>query len=374
MKIIQVIGARPNFMKVAPLHRALESYANMKSFIVHTGQHSDANMSDVFLGQLNLPKPDYYLGASGITHTQMMSTIMIAFEKVLQHINPQLVIVVGDVNSTLACALTAVRMNIPVAHVEAGLRSTDRTMPEEINRILTDQLSDILFTTEKDANENLIKENIPESKIHFVGNCMIDSLIRYLPQANTDNILQKLKGDNFPYVLMTMHRPSNVDSQMGLENILRICEIISKKIRIIFPVHPRTKNRMESFGLWNDVSTNDGMILTEPLGYLEFLSLMKNATAVLTDSGGIQEETTFLNIPCLTFRETTERPITIELGSNVLIKDFNLNQTLGYLDQIIKGNWKTSIIPELWDGHAAERIAKVLNDAFDHSSSHSFPN
>ncbi len=365
MKIIQVVGARPNFMKVAPLHRAFNHYPEVQSLIVHTGQHSDANMSEVFLNQLDLPRPDFYLGVTGGSHTQMMVGIMSEFEKVLEEEKPDLVIVVGDVNSTFACGLTASRMKFPLAHVEAGLRSFDNTMPEEVNRIAVDHVSDFLFTTEPSAKENLLLEQVPESKIHFVGNCMIDSLIRYLPMATTNLIPtvllgQQLNLNNSSYVLMTMHRPSNVDTKEGLENILKICESVSSKIKIVFPVHPRTRNKMVSFGLWTKLNAIENLILTEPLGYLEFLGLMKESTAVLTDSGGIQEETTYLKIPCLTFRKSTERPVTVEIGSNEMIADFDINQTLNHLDQIIRGQWKKSEIPEFWDGHAAERIAKIL--------------
>ena len=362
-KIIQVVGARPNFMKVAPLHRAFIKYLEVQSLIVHTGQHSDANMSEVFLNQLDLPRPDFFLGVSGGSHTQMMAGIMSEFEKVLETEKPDLVIVVGDVNSTFACGLTASRMKFPLAHVEAGLRSFDNTMPEEVNRIAVDHVSDFLFTTESSAKENLLLEQIPESKIYFVGNCMIDSLIRYLPMAAIRQLNLPTAGrqsHNSSFVLMTMHRPSNVDTKEGLENILKICEFVSKKIKIVFPVHPRTRSKMDSFGLWTKLNAIDNLILTEPLGYLEFLGLMKESTAVLTDSGGIQEETTYLKIPCLTFRKTTERPVTVEIGSNEMIADFDINQTINHLDHIIKGDWKKSSIPELWDGHAADRIAKIL--------------
>jgi UDP-N-acetylglucosamine 2-epimerase (non-hydrolysing) len=360
MKIIQVVGARPNFMKVASLHRAFLNYPDVQSLILHTGQHSDPNMSEVFLNQLNLPRPDFFLGVSGGSHLQMMEAIMSEFEKVLDTEKPDLVLVVGDVNSTYACGITASKMKYPLAHVEAGLRSFDKTMPEEVNRIAVDHVSDFLFTTEPSARKNLLTEQIPESRIHFVGNCMIDSLIYYLPRIKHNKIIGQIVNCESPYVLMTMHRPSNVDTMEGLDNILKICQSVSEKIKIVFPVHPRTRSKMDSFGLWPKFNAIDNLMLTEPLGYLEFLGLMKESTAVFTDSGGIQEETTYLKIPCLTFRKTTERPVTIEIGSNVMITDFDIHQTLNHLDQIIEGQWKKSSIPELWDGHAAERITKIL--------------
>lgn len=360
MKIIQVVGARPNFMKVYPLHKALDSIPDVQSMIVHTGQHSDASMSDVFFEQLQLPKPDHFLGIFGGTHVKMMAEMMLAFENVILAEKPDLVVVVGDVNSTLACALTSAKLNIPIAHVEAGLRSFDRSMPEEINRIVTDQLSDYLFTTESSANINLISESISKDKIHFVGNCMIDSLMQCLPETDSGSIRRQLKIEDTEYAIMTMHRPSNVDTKSGLEKIIGLCNVVSKNIKVIFPVHPRTRNKIESFGLWEILISNENLILTDPLRYFEFLSLMKESSVVLTDSGGLQEETTYLKIPCLTFRKTTERPVTIDVGSNVLIDNFNMDQTMDYMNQILSGKWKHSGIPELWDGKAAERIANCI--------------
>lgn len=360
MKIIQVVGARPNFMKVAPLHRAFGKYAGVQSLIVHTGQHSDPNMSTVFLEQLDLPKPDFYLGVSFESYDQLMAEIQRESEKILRAEKPDLVIVVGDVNSTLAGARAASAVNIKLAHVEAGLRSFDNSMQEEYNRIAVDHISDFLFTTEMEANANLQKEGIADSKIHFAGNCMIDSLIHYLPKADLQTIREELKLQNKNYALMTMHRPSNVDTKQGLQNILSLCEAVADKVHVVFPVHPRTRNKMIQFDLWNKLHSISNITLTEPMGYLGFLSLLKQSSLVLTDSGGVQEETTYLNIPCLTYRKSTERPVTISKGSNVLMNEFDMDQTLAYILQILNGNWKKSEIPELWDGRAAERIAQII--------------
>lgn len=359
-KIIQVVGARPNFMKVAPLHKALQCYPDIESIIVHTGQHFDKQMSTVFFEQLALPKPNFYLGVTGGSHTKMTAEIMLAFEKVLEEIHPDLVVVVGDVTSTIACALTAVRLGIPVAHVEAGLRSKDRDMPEEINRILTDCLSEYLFTTESSANLNLIQENIPKRKIHFVGNCMIDSLQYYLPKAKALHTAHSYNLDNKEFAIMTMHRPSNVDEHSGLQKMLDLIVELCKRLPLVFPVHPRTLKNMEHHQLLEQFNAIPNLIITEPLAYLEFISLMSTCSLILTDSGGIQEESTYLQIPCLTFRKTTERPVTVEIGTNILIDDLDVQRALLYVDQIRSGKLKLGQIPELWDGHAAERIAKIL--------------
>ncbi|MBK9109316.1 MAG: UDP-N-acetylglucosamine 2-epimerase (non-hydrolyzing) [Saprospiraceae bacterium] len=359
-KIIQVVGARPNFMKVAPIHRAILEIPDWDSCIVHTGQHRDVNMSDIFFKQLQLNEPRHFLGVKSGSHTQMTADIMLAFEGILDLEKPDLVIVVGDVTSTLACALTSVRCGIPVAHVEAGLRSWDRNMPEEINRILTDQLSDVLFTTEGSGAKNLLQENIPEHKIHFVGNCMIDSLIRILPFAQHQEHCSRwglLRGS---YALMTMHRPTNVDTEIGLRKIIQIVECILKEIPVVFPVHPRTRNRLMEFGLWTSLEQQKGLFLTEPLGYIEFISLLNDSRFILTDSGGIQEESTFLKIPCLTFRKTTERPVTVEVGSNRMISDLSMESVHRSVLGILTGQTLPSEIPELWDGHAGKRIVEVL--------------
>jgi UDP-N-acetylglucosamine 2-epimerase (non-hydrolysing) len=362
MKILSIVGARPNFMKVAPLHRAFQATPGMVSKIVHTGQHYDQKMSDVFFRQLELPHPDHYLGVGGGTHTQQTARIMLEFEKVLESEQPDLVLVVGDVNSTIACTLVATKMNVPVAHVEAGLRSGDRGMPEEVNRILTDSVSDYLFVTEYAGLVNLAKEGIPDEKVFFSGNCMIDSLVHYRVKAADLNTVGALGLQPRQYVLMTMHRPSNVDTAAGLGSIVRMIELTASQTEVVFPVHPRTRSNFERFRLWERVQKIKGLHLLEPQGYLEFLNLMENAAAVLTDSGGIQEETTYLQVPCLTFRNSTERPITVELGTNVMLPELNPDQAFRELLPALEGKWKKGVVPPFWDGKAAERIAGVVSE------------
>jgi UDP-N-acetylglucosamine 2-epimerase (non-hydrolysing) len=379
MKVIQVVGARPNFMKVAPLHRAIQKLASWTSMIVHTGQHFDAKMSDVFFTQLELPKPDFFLGIGGGSHTEVTAKIMVAFEKIVEAEKPDLIIVVGDVTSTLACTLVAIKMGIKVAHVEAGLRSFDRSMPEELNRILTDSVADYLFVTEESGMQHLKNEGVADERVFFVGNVMIDSLVRYQEKAKTTTILEDLGLSTSDYrlataaerqlatetyIVMTMHRPANVDTKEGLESILELIELSSKDTKIIFPIHPRTRAHMEKFGLADRLDHAKNLIMTEPLGYLEFIQLMSNATAILTDSGGIQEETTYLGVPCLTFRDSTERPITVTLGTNQLLSDLDPKKTYAALQEILAGKVKKGSIPPLWDGKAAERIAAKLAEIF----------
>lgn len=359
-KIIQVVGARPNFMKVAPIQLAFSNYEGVESFIVHTGQHRDVNMSDVFFKQLQMPLPKYFLGVNAGSHSQMTAQMMIAFEKVLMEEKPDLVVVVGDVTSTLACALTSVRGGIPVAHVEAGLRSYDRQMPEEINRILTDQISDFLFTTEAGASKNLRRENISEDKIHFSGNCMIDSLIQFLPYAKGLNHSAQWNLSQGTFALMTMHRPTNVDTEDGLRKIIQLVNMMLQQLPVVFPVHPRTRNRLVEFGLWAALEQKKGLHLTEPLGYLEFISLLNDCKFILTDSGGIQEESTYLKIPCLTFRKTTERPVTVDVGSNRMIADLSVLTAQKKVVEILTNPTHQTQIPELWDGQAGQRIVNVL--------------
>jgi UDP-N-acetylglucosamine 2-epimerase (non-hydrolysing) len=289
---------------------------------------------------------------------------MLGFEKILLDEKPDLILVVGDVNSTIACALVAVKMNIPVAHVEAGLRSNDRTMPEEINRILTDNISDWLFVTEQDGLKNLKQEGISNDKVYFVGNTMIDSLAFYLPKLNNISLPEVLENASLrpkEYILITMHRPSNVDTKEGLENTLKVIELASKYKKVILPIHPRTKNNLEKYGLNQGLVDNKNVIITEPLGYLPFVKLMKDALMVITDSGGIQEETTYLKVPCLTFRKTTERPSTVEIGSNTMINELKLDLVESNILKVINGSYKSGSIPELWDGKAADRIAAILS-------------
>jgi UDP-N-acetylglucosamine 2-epimerase (non-hydrolysing) len=361
-KILNIVGARPNFMKVAPLHRAFGQHSNIESKIVHTGQHYDAKMSDVFFNQLELPQPHYFLGIGGGSHSQQTAKIMIAFEEVVINEQPDLILVVGDVTSTIACALVASKMNIPIAHVEAGLRSFDRRMPEEINRILTDSISDYLFVTEQAGLDNLKNEGVADSKVFMVGNCMIDSLVHYQQKAQQLNVLEALNLVKDEYVLMTMHRPANVDTAEGLASILQIIADTSRYKKVLFPIHPRTHNNISRFGLTSQLEAIEGLILTEPQGYLEFLNLMGNAALVVTDSGGIQEETTYLQVPCLTFRDSTERPVTVDLGTNQLLADLNPVTVHQKVVEILEGRTKKGVIPPLWDGHAAQRIAQILSD------------
>jgi UDP-N-acetylglucosamine 2-epimerase (non-hydrolysing) len=363
-KILNIVGARPNFMKVAPLHRAFEQYSTIESKIIHTGQHYDAKMSDVFFNQLELPKPHYFLGVGGGSHTQQTAKIMLEFEQVVATEKPDLVLVVGDVNSTIACALVASKMGVPIAHVEAGLRSGDRQMPEEINRILTDSISDYLFVTEQSGIDNLKNESVPDSKVFMVGNCMIDSLVYYRQKAQKMSTLAELGVQKNEYVLMTMHRPANVDTAEGLQSILQIVADTTRYKKVLFPIHPRTRNNIERFGLSDQLNTINNLILTEPQGYLEFLSLMENSALVVTDSGGIQEETTYLQVPCLTFRDSTERPVTVTLGTNQLLADLDPATVHQKMIEILEGRTKKGIIPPLWDGAAANRIAQVLNNIF----------
>ena len=355
-------------MKVAPLHRAFKASGVIESKIVHTGQHYDAKMSDVFFNQLELPKPDYYLGIGGGSHTEQTAKIMLAFEPILKAEKPDLVLVVGDVTSTIACAMVAVKEHIPIAHVEAGLRSGDRKMPEEINRILTDSISDFLFVTEQDGLVNLAKENVADEKVHFVGNCMIDSLVHYREKAKNLNLEDILGAvSTFPPLwggrvglLITMHRPANVDTAEGLTAILEIIEKISTLRTVVFPIHPRTKNNIEKSGLKPQLDKIRNLILLEPQGYLEFLKLMENADLIITDSGGIQEETTFLQVPCITLRDSTERPITSILGTNQLIPTLDSEVIFSKTKEILSGNTKKGIIPPFWDGKAAKRITEIL--------------
>ncbi|WP_460636447.1 non-hydrolyzing UDP-N-acetylglucosamine 2-epimerase [Larkinella harenae] len=362
MKILNIVGARPNFMKVAPLHRAFQQYAAVQSIIVHTGQHYDAKMSDVFFSQLELPQPDYFLGIGGGSHAQQTARIMLAFETVMEKEQPDLVLVVGDVTSTIACAMVAVKLHVPVVHVEAGLRSNDRRMPEEINRILTDRISDQLFVTEQAGLDNLKREGVDDGKVHFVGNVMIDSLVHYRRKAAETETVEKLGLKSKEYVLMTMHRPANVDAEHGLRSILQIVEDTAQYKKVLFPIHPRTLSNIEKFGLANRLKSIANLKLMEPQGYLEFLNLMEHAAILVTDSGGIQEETTFLQVPCLTFRDSTERPVTVELGTNQLLADLNPKTVHQKVIEILDGRAKKGTIPPLWDGQAAGRVAGVLFD------------
>jgi len=378
IKVIHVVGARPNFMKIAPIMKEMAKYPqNFRQLLVHTGQHYDYEMTKIFFDNLGLPKPDIYLGIGSGSHATQTGKIMMEFEKVCHQERADLITVVGDVNSTVACAIVAAKLCIPVAHIEAGLRSYDRTMPEEINRVLTDQISEYLFTTCEDANKNLIGEGIPKSKIFFVGNVMIDTLLNHINISKKSVILEKLglKTNNVVknYAVVTLHRPSNVDNPIILKGILEALNTLAKKLPVVFPAHPRTTKRIMNFKLKNmlilkksfsSIALNLSRILTlPPLGYVDFLSLMANATIVLTDSGGIQEETTFLGIPCLTLRDNTERPVTIRNGTNILVGN-NPDKIINTSIKILKERMPSPSIPRYWDGKAAPRIIKVLRKIF----------
>ncbi len=379
MKVIHCVGARPNFMKIAPVMREMARYPDkFDQILVHTGQHYDDSMSKVFFEDLGLPDPDIYLGVGSAPRDQQIAKITAEFEKVLLKEEPDVVVVVGDVNSTLACALatdkfrrsqslnnqlpiTAIGGRRPlIAHVESGLRSFDRSMPEEINRLETDRIADLLFTTEPSGNENLKNEGIPKERIHFVGNVMIDSLIEYAGKAEENwSILKNQFGDG-PFVLVTLHRPNNVDQPETLRNLMHALNEVANNLPVIFPVHPRTRKRLAEFGLLNNSITqlHNNFRLSEPVGYLDFLALMKHSALVITDSGGIQEETTFLGVPCLTVRPNTERPITVEIGTNRLVVVDSLVETArASLDGSRPSRRR---VPDLWDGIAAGRVVEIL--------------
>ena len=357
MRIISVAGARPNFMKIAPIVAALEEVPDVEHLLVHTGQHYDQRMSDVFFRDLSIPPPDVDLEVGSASHAVQTARIMVEFEKVCEAKRPDVIVVVGDVNSTMACTLVTAKLLIPVAHVEAGLRSFDRTMPEEINRLVTDSLADLLFTTSRDADENLKREGVDPGKIHFVGNVMIDTLLKHRARAAALDVAGDLGLAGKDYAVMTLHRPSNVDDPSVLKGILQVVQEISRSAPVIFPIHPRTSARINEFNL--DSLVQDGVHVAEPMGYLEFLNLMSKAKLVMTDSGGLQEETTILGVPCLTIRKNTERPVTISEGTNKLVGT-DPKLLLESAGQILDGNWKESRVPEYWDGRAAERIVKVL--------------
>lgn len=352
MHILHVVGARPNFVKAAPVIRALSLRSDVRQTIVHTGQHYDFNMSDVFFQQLDMPASDVNLQVGSGSHAQQTAQILSRFEPVVLEMKPDLVVVYGDVNSTVAASLVCAKLLVPCAHVEAGLRSFDRTMPEEINRLLTDQIADLLFTPSEDGNRNLVREGIAANKIHLVGNVMIDTLIRMVSAAR-----QRVPGD-LPerYVLVTLHRPGNVDDRKWLTAAIRTLTDVASQIPVLFPVHPRTRELLNGAGSSRKRGT---LRLMEPLPYLDFLGLEAGATAVITDSGGIQEETTFLGIPCLTVRENTERPITVELGTNVLVGR-DMYRLRSELARVLSGEVKPWTVPPLWDGHASERIASAI--------------
>ncbi|QEF99493.1 UDP-2,3-diacetamido-2,3-dideoxy-D-glucuronate 2-epimerase [Stieleria maiorica] len=354
-KILSVVGARPNFMKIAPIMRALDAYgSDVQQTLVHTGQHFDEKMSDVFFRELELPKPDEHLGVSGGSHAVQTARIMLEFEPVILKHQPDWLVVVGDVNSTVACSLVASKIGVPIAHVEAGLRSRDNTMPEEINRKVTDAISDLLLTPSPDGDANLIAEGVSADRIHCVGNVMIDSLIRALPKIEQSEILSTLSLTAGGFVLATLHRPSNVDDPQMLGQLIAALNEVATTLPVVFPVHPRTRSRLQSEG----IELADGIRMVDPLGYFDFMGLMRSAKVVMTDSGGVQEETTYLGVTCLTVRPNTERPITISEGTNRLVQPGK--DTLLAAWNEVQTNPPKRNCPKLWDGKAAERIAAKL--------------
>ncbi len=362
LKVINVVGARPNFMKVAPIVEAMRRRpSEFAPVVLHTGQHYDERMSDAFFRDLGLAEPDVHLGVGSGSHAQQTAAVMQRFEPVVLEHKPDWVVVVGDVNSTLACALVCSKLGVPVAHVEAGLRSRDRTMPEEINRLLTDQLSDLLLTPSKDADRNLSNEGIPAERIRFVGNVMIDSLLKQLERAASSRVREDLGVEDEDYAVVTLHRPSNVDDAEVLGGILSALARIGRRLPVVFPIHPRTRKSLEAFGLLR--SDEAGVRLVEPLGYLDFLRLYGGARLVLTDSGGIQEETTALGVPCLTLRENTERPVTVELGTNRVVGT-DPERIVAEAEAALSKDRRSEAprVPPLWDGRTAGRILDALLD------------
>jgi len=363
IKVLIVAGARPNFMKVKPLMKEILEYNAQRApdalivhpLLVHTGQHYDQNMSDVFFRELGIQPPDINLGVGSGSHAVQTAHIMIGFEAVCEREKPDWVVVVGDVNSTIACTLVCAKMGIRVAHIEAGLRSFDRTMPEEINRLVTDALADLLLTPSEDADENLLREGVSRDKIKFVGNIMIDSLMENLEKARASGILAQLRLEQGQFVYVTLHRPANVDGQSSLSTIMAILEQISRRLPVVFPIHPRTRKMLSEFGL--TPRSDSRLLLLEPIGYHDSLCLTENARLVLTDSGGLQEEATFFRTPCLTLRPNTERPITITLGSNRLTK---LERLMDDVSDTLNGPERKGQVPLLWDGHTAERTLRHM--------------
>jgi len=360
LKIICVCGARPNFMKIAPIMKAFNESGKFQMLLVHTGQHYDKKMSELFFEELSIPKPDINLEVGSGSHAVQTAEVMKRFEPVVLDFKPDYVLVVGDVNSTIACGLVAVKLGVKLIHVEAGLRSFDRTMPEEINRVLTDSISDLLFVTEQAGIDNLKHEGVNSDKVHLVGNVMIDTLLANRQKAEQSDILERLAVEKKKYAVITLHRPSNVDDLSCLEKIISAFEVIQTDLKLVFPIHPRTRNNLKGSDLGKRVEAMEKLILMEPVGYLDFLKLTANAALVLTDSGGIQEETTILGVPCMTLRENTERPVTVTEGTNRLVH-IDTADILKHYNQIKAENFETKgKIPKFWDGKAADRIADII--------------
>jgi len=365
IKVICVCGARPNFIKIAPIMRAFKKVGNFEGLLVHTGQHYDENMSRQFFDELSIPRPDINLEVGSGSHAVQTAEIMKRFEPIVLNFKPDYVLVVGDVNSTIACGLVAVKLGVKLIHVEAGLRSFDRTMPEEINRVLTDSISDLLFVTEQSGVDNLRNEGIDSKKVHFVGNVMIDTLMANREKAQKSDVLGRLGLSAKEYAVITLHRPSNVDDMDKFGQIIGAFAEIEKEMKLVFPIHPRTKNNIKGSELERKVEGMDNLLLLEPVGYVDFLCLMSNPALVLTDSGGIQEETTILGVPCMTLRENTERPVTIEQGTNRLVR-VTTEDILTAYHQIRDADAEVGRrVPKFWDGKAAERIAEIIAADFN---------
>jgi UDP-N-acetylglucosamine 2-epimerase (non-hydrolysing) len=359
IRIVNVVGARPNFMKIAPLMKAFAAEPRIAPLLVHTGQHYDEKMSDLFFRQLGVPKPDVNLGIGSGTHAQQTAAIMTAFEPILLEHKPQAVLVVGDVNSTIACGLVAVKLGIKLVHVEAGLRSFDRSMPEEINRLLTDAISDLLFCTEQSGVDNLLREGVPADRVFMVGNVMIDTLLANRDKAAVSPILRDLGLSQGAFAVLTLHRPANVDDPAVLGKLLEAVEVIQRDMPVVFPIHPRTRKNLSRFELGVRMERLPNLRVIDPVGYLDFLRLTSAAKLVVTDSGGIQEETTILRVPCITVRDSTERPITAEVGSNRVVGTDPAKVVEAYRD-VMQGRWRKGEVPPLWDGQAAHRISRIL--------------
>ncbi|MFC1585454.1 non-hydrolyzing UDP-N-acetylglucosamine 2-epimerase [Fibrobacterota bacterium] len=360
-KVMLVCGARPNFMKIAPVMAAMKVSGKLLPFLVHTGQHYDEEMSQSFFDLLEIPRPDTNLEAGPGSHAAQTAHIMVEFEKVCIKEKPHLVVVVGDVNSTLACTIVAKKLWIPAAHIEAGLRSRDMNMPEEINRIVTDSITDLFFTTDPEGNRNLLHEGVERGNIHFAGNVMIDTLVRNRRKAAADPILETLEVQPKKYCLLTMHRPSNVDDKATLKGLLEAFSYIQEKIKVVYPAHPRALKMIEEFGFRPELDNMTNFHTCQPLNYHQLLRLNENSLFVITDSGGLQEETTVLGIPCITIRENTERPVTVSMGTNEVVgtKKEAIQQAV---NKILSGSWKKGNIPEGWDGKASQRIVKVIEE------------
>lgn len=359
-KVIHIVGARPNFMKVAPIHRAIAARTPLQQILIHTGQHYDVKMSDVFFSDLGLPAPDVHLGIGSGSHAQQTAKTMIELERVFLEHKPDLVSVVGDVNSTVAAALVSSKLAIPLAHVEAGLRSNSRHQPEEINRVVTDRLADLLLTPSRDADANLLKEGVDPERIHFVGNVMIDSLLASKERADQLPVLKNLGLAPHGYAVCTLHRPSNVDDPRVLGGLLSAIAHVASRVPVVFPVHPRTRKMISEQGLNSAFERNPNLRPVDPMGYLEFLALTSQARLILTDSGGLQEETTALGVPCLTLREQTERPITVEEGTNEVVGT-DPDRIREAADRSLNGQGKKGRVPEYWDGRSGERIADLFS-------------